>query len=91
MKPRFRELQVVVTLVKKFDPNGGLGWMSNRPVYEIKKGAHGTIVHAFERPTEAYEVEFVTKNGQTSAMGTYGPDEISLVEHGPMPTTAPTS
>jgi hypothetical protein len=35
------------------------------PEHGLKKGEIGVIVVAFDRPNEAYEVEFVDKDGKT--------------------------
>ncbi|GAA5346962.1 uncharacterized protein DUF4926 [Planifilum fimeticola] len=35
------------------------------PEHGLKKGEIGVIVDAFDRPNEAYEVEFVDKDGKT--------------------------
>jgi hypothetical protein len=46
------------------------------PEEGLRAGAIGTIVHVFERPRRAYEVEFVDREGQTVAMVTLGPEQI---------------
>ena len=60
---KFNELEIVKTL-KEFPEDG------------IVQGDIGTIVMAFTKPNEAYEVEFVNDDGTTKAMLTILPDEL---------------
>jgi hypothetical protein len=41
-------------------------------------GAHGTIVDVYSKPREAYEVEFVNKDGDILAQLTLSPSQIRL-------------
>jgi len=60
---RFNDLDCVKTL-RDFPEEG------------IKKGDIGTVVMAFSTPNEAYEVEFVNRNGTTRAMFAIIPEEL---------------
>ncbi|WP_099225410.1 DUF4926 domain-containing protein [Listeria costaricensis] len=46
----------------------------------VNKGEVGTVVMTFEIPNEAYEVEFLDKDGQTKALCTLLPEEIEIVK-----------
>jgi len=63
---KFKELEVVRTTV-------------SFPEFNINKGDSGTIVIAFTSPHEAYEVEFVCKNGSTKAMFAILPEHLELI------------
>ena len=47
-----------------------------RPDHGLLPGATGTIVHIFERPTRAFEVEFCDADGRTIAQFALTPAEI---------------
>jgi hypothetical protein len=47
-----------------------------RPEDGLAAGAVGTIVHIFDRPRRAYEVEFVDDDGMTVATATLLPEQI---------------
>jgi len=63
---KFNELETVVVL-KDFPEEG------------VKKGDVGTIVMAFTVPNEAYEVEFVNRDGTTRAMFAVIPEDLKRV------------
>lgn len=63
----FNELDVVVAL-SDFQADG------------VISGQVGTIVHIFTHPSEAYLVEFSNENGETIAMVTAMPSQISLAD-----------
>ena len=44
----------------------------------LKRGMIGTVVEVFERPDEAYEVEFCDDNGATIAQLALQPSDIML-------------
>jgi hypothetical protein len=48
----------------------------NLPDEGLTAGAVGTIVHIYEQPNHAYEVEFSDDNGKTLAMLALQPDQI---------------
>ena len=48
----------------------------------INKGDIGTIVIVFDKPREAYEVEFLDEYGHTKAQCVFLPNELELVEIG---------
>jgi hypothetical protein len=48
------------------------------PQEGLEAGAIGTVVHIFDEPNTAYEVEFVGTDGKTIAMATLTPDQIRL-------------
>ncbi|MFN4185535.1 MAG: DUF4926 domain-containing protein [Hyphomonas sp.] len=45
----------------------------------LTAGATGVIVEIFDRPPEAYEVEFCDRNGATVAQLTLSPEQFELV------------
>jgi hypothetical protein len=51
------------------------------PKIGLSRGALGAVVVVFTRPRLAYEVEFVGENGETRALATLLPKQVS--------TTAP--
>lgn len=46
----------------------------------ICKGEIGAIIMAFEKPQEAYEVEFLDEEGFPKAQCTLRPEEMELVD-----------
>ncbi|MBY8870476.1 DUF4926 domain-containing protein [Micromonospora sp. PLK6-60] len=48
------------------------------PDEELQVGAVGTIVHVFQRPRLAYEVEFTDDGGRTVASVALTPEKIRL-------------
>ena len=50
---KFKELQVVELL-------------EDLPEYDVAKGEIGTVVSAFDTPSEAYDLEFVAESGRSS-------------------------
>ncbi|GID31049.1 DUF4926 domain-containing protein [Paractinoplanes brasiliensis] len=46
----------------------------------LAAGAIGAVVHVFERPNLAYEVEFTDGEGRTIAQVALTPDQLQLVE-----------
>ena len=44
----------------------------------VKRGDIGVVIMVFEKPNEAYEVEFIDKNGFTKAQNTFLPNELEL-------------
>ena len=63
---KFSELEVVRTTI-------------SFPEFDIIKGDSGTIVIAFASPYEAYEVEFVHKDGATKAMFAILPEHLERI------------
>ena len=47
-----------------------------RPDLGLKKGATGIIVDVYSRPRQAYEVEFLSAEGQTLGVWTIDPSEL---------------
>jgi hypothetical protein len=45
---------------------------------EVKKGDIGAILMVFDKPNEAYEVEFLDENGYPKAQCTLYPDDLEL-------------
>lgn len=45
----------------------------------VKKGEIGAIIMAFDSPQEAYEVEFLDKEGYPKVQCTLFPEDIELV------------
>jgi hypothetical protein len=58
------ELLDVVTLVEDLPEEG------------LRAGSTGTIVHVFDRPQRAYEVEFLDEDGSTIATAALLPGQI---------------
>jgi hypothetical protein len=50
------------------------------PQIGLARGALGAVVMVFTRPRLAYEVEFVGRNGETHALTTLLPKQISLTQ-----------
>jgi hypothetical protein len=50
------------------------------PQVGLARGALGAVVMVFTRPRLAYEVEFVGENGETRALATLLPKQISVTE-----------
>lgn len=46
------------------------------PEYGLERGAHGTVVAAFDEPDEAYDLEFVDESGQSTFAYSVKPDQI---------------
>ena len=47
------------------------------PEYGLHKGAQGTVVEVFDRPEEAYMIEFLEDSGATSKIADWvKPDQI---------------
>lgn len=49
------------------------------PEQGITRGMVGTIVHVFEQPQRAYEVEFTDEQGRTLAEWSLLPEQVELV------------
>ncbi|WP_373861705.1 DUF4926 domain-containing protein [Micromonospora saelicesensis] len=47
-----------------------------RPSEQLSAGAVGTVVHVFNDPTTAYEIEFADADGRTVAMVTLRADQV---------------
>lgn len=62
---KFNEMDLVRTLIDF--PNEGIG-----------KGEIGTVIIAFTKPQEAYEVEFDDGNGRPKATFTILPEHLEL-------------
>ena len=62
----------------KFQELDGVKTLCDFPKEGIKKGEVGTVVFLFTKPNEAYEVEFVNKNGDTKAMFAILPENLEL-------------
>jgi hypothetical protein len=53
------------------------------PEQQILRGDIGTIVHVYDNPSLAYEVEFVNPDGSTRALLTMTPNQLRpLTSHG---------
>lgn len=63
----FHDLDVVVALVPFED--GVIG-----------AGSVGTVVHVFDKPSEAYLVEFANDDGETLAIVTAIPGQIAVAD-----------
>jgi len=63
---KFNEIDVIETLIA-FPDEG------------IRKGEIGTIVMVYDKPHEAYEVEFVNDDGTTKAMFAILPEHLEKV------------
>lgn len=50
------------------------------PEVGLARGTRGAVVMVFTRPRLAYEVEFVGENGETRALATLLPKQISVTE-----------
>ncbi|WP_439427574.1 DUF4926 domain-containing protein [Micromonospora sp. LA-10] len=50
------------------------------PEENLPAGAVGTIVHVFQRPDLAYEVEFADQEGRTVSTLALTPDKIQQVD-----------
>jgi hypothetical protein len=48
------------------------------PDDDLSAGAVGTVIHIFERPNRAYEVEFVDSNGKTLATAALTDDQVRV-------------
>jgi uncharacterized protein DUF4926 len=46
------------------------------PDQSLEAGAIGTVVHVFQTPNTAFEVEFVDDDGMTTAMATLTRDQF---------------
>jgi len=46
----------------------------------LPAGAVGTIVHIFDKPRPAYEVEFADNDGVTIATATLQPGQVRMIE-----------
>ncbi|SNY34508.1 DUF4926 domain-containing protein [Paractinoplanes atraurantiacus] len=49
------------------------------PEEQLKAGAVGAVVHVFDRPRLAYEVEFTDGDGRTVAQVALTPDQVQLI------------
>ena len=54
--------------------------IEDSPEEELKAGRRGFVVHIFDKPRKAYEVEFCNEDGETIAMLTLLPDQIEKVD-----------
>ena len=50
--------------------------LDDLPQQGLAKGTVGTIVHVFDQPRRAYEVEFVSDDGVTIATATLLPEQV---------------
>jgi len=50
------------------------------PKLGLKKGEIGTIVFVFDKPNEAYEVEFVDKDGKTRNQTVLLPHQFEVLQ-----------
>lgn len=50
--------------------------VNDLPEERLPAGSIGTIVHVFEKPRLAYEVEFADEDGSTLATAALTPDQI---------------
>lgn len=46
------------------------------PEYGLKRGERGTVVVAFDEPSEAYDLEFVDESGQSKFAYSVLPNQI---------------
>ena len=60
----------------KFEDLEGVRTLIDFPKHGIKKGEVGTIVHIFSFPSEAYEVEFINKDGSTKVNFAISPEHL---------------
>jgi len=63
---KFNELDVVKVLV-------------DLAAEDIRAGEIGTVICAFRKPYEAYDVEFVQPDGSTKAIAAFAPEQLELV------------
>ncbi len=61
------------------------------PQEQVLSGDLGTIVEVYDRPTLAYEVEFVNPDGSTRALLTLAPDQVRRLAETDVITTRPLS
>ena len=55
------------------------------PEYGLRSGARGTVVEVFDKPEEAYMIEFLERNGEISKLADWvKPNQIKIL----MPSTA---
>jgi hypothetical protein len=54
----------------------GKACLVDRPEYGLVKGQMGVILEEFQKPTHAYQVEFVAEDGSTIAEFAVAPDQI---------------
>ncbi len=47
---------------------------------KIQIGDIGSIIMTFDKPCEAYEIEFVNENGEIKAQCVFLPNEIEIVK-----------
>ena len=48
------------------------------PAYGLKRGEQGTVITAFDTPSEAYDLEFVDETAQPVIAYVVMPDQIDL-------------
>jgi hypothetical protein len=53
--------------------------LADLPGEGLAAGAIGAVVHVFDKPSLAYEVEFTDQNGRTIALITLTPGQLHLV------------
>lgn len=49
------------------------------PKYGLKRGERGTVIGAFNKPDEAYDLEFVDASGESKFAYSVRPDQIVTV------------
>ena len=57
--------------------------LTDLPAEGLRCGRVGAVVHVFTHPYQAYEVEFVDKDGKTVAMPLLLPGQVALHPHPP--------
>lgn len=60
-------------------PAIGYGWEADENNVVIPAGETGTIVHEFDEPNRAYEIEVSNDQGETIAMLTLTADQFDVV------------
>jgi hypothetical protein len=58
------------------EPNDVVELVTDLPDEGLAAGAVGTVVHVFDRPNRAYEVEFADDDGRTIAQIALTPDKV---------------
>ena len=53
--------------------------VTDLPDEGLTAGAVGAVVHVFEKPRRAYEVEFADENGRTIAQVALAPEQVRRV------------
>lgn len=66
---------------KKFQELEMVELLEDLPEYNLKKGEIGVVVEVFDRPSEAYDLEFVDESGRSSRFAySVAPNQIKSSE-----------